>query len=82
MTATNQDGEIFVKTPGQFTGYWNNSDATDDSVDGQGWFKTGRQTDRAISLFEVVGLYRRKVHLLCSVFVFFFVTRSKKACLD
>ena len=56
MTAANQDGEITVKTPGLFTGYWNNPDATGNSVDSQGWLKTGRQTESILS-FAVLQKY-------------------------
>lgn len=51
MTAANHDGEILVKTPGQFVGYWNNEDATRRSFDSQGWLKTGHQITMIISQF-------------------------------
>jgi len=41
MATANQSGEILVKTPAQFVGYWNNEDATRGSFDADGWFKTG-----------------------------------------
>lgn len=34
------DGEIWVRGPGLFSGYWNNPDATADVFE-DGWFKTG-----------------------------------------
>jgi long-chain acyl-CoA synthetase len=35
-----QDGELLVKGPVVFSGYWHNDDATAESFDGE-WFKTG-----------------------------------------
>jgi len=51
-TAANQGGEILVKTPGQFTGYWNNPDATRSSFDSQGWFQTGTVTKHGRLAFD------------------------------
>ena len=35
------DGEILVKTPGLFKGYFKNPEATADAMDAEGWFRTG-----------------------------------------
>jgi len=37
-----EDGEVVVRTPGQFTGYWDNPGATRRSLDHRDWFRTGR----------------------------------------
>jgi malonyl-CoA/methylmalonyl-CoA synthetase len=34
-------GEIEVRGPNVFPGYWNRPDATEESIDGEGWFATG-----------------------------------------
>jgi long-chain acyl-CoA synthetase len=38
---TAEDGELLVKGPGVFKGYWNNDAATADTIDAEGWFHTG-----------------------------------------
>ena len=37
---TNDDGEILVKGPTVFAGYWNNEEATEESMEGE-WYNTG-----------------------------------------
>lgn len=37
---TNEDGEIMVKGPTVFAGYWNNDEATQESMEGE-WYNTG-----------------------------------------
>ena len=39
--ADGEIGEIEVRGPNVFTGYWNRPDATEASFDGEGWFATG-----------------------------------------
>ncbi|MFM9083415.1 MAG: AMP-binding protein, partial [Actinomycetota bacterium] len=34
-------GEIWIKSPQVMKGYWNNQKATDESIDAQGWFRSG-----------------------------------------
>jgi long-chain acyl-CoA synthetase len=36
-----EDGEIQVRSPDLFDGYWNNDEATKDSFTGDGWLRTG-----------------------------------------
>lgn len=36
-----EEGELYVKGPNVFTGYWNRPDATQSAFDEQGYFKTG-----------------------------------------
>jgi malonyl-CoA/methylmalonyl-CoA synthetase len=39
--ADGETGEIVVRGPNVFPGYWNRPDATEESFDGAGWFATG-----------------------------------------
>jgi malonyl-CoA/methylmalonyl-CoA synthetase len=39
--ADGEIGEIEVRGPNVFPGYWNRPDATEESFDGEGWFATG-----------------------------------------
>jgi len=34
-------GEIWIKSPQVMKGYWNNQKATDESIDAEGWFRSG-----------------------------------------
>lgn len=36
-----EDGELLVRGPSIFSGYWLKPDATADSIDAEGWFRTG-----------------------------------------
>ncbi len=38
---TNENGEVCIKSAATFRCYWKNSEATQDCLDSQGWFKTG-----------------------------------------
>lgn len=40
-------GELHVKGPNVFKGYWKNSKATQEVFTQDGWFKTGKTTDLA-----------------------------------
>lgn len=61
-----EDGEILVKGPNVMNGYWNRQDATDEVIDGDGWFHTGdigifvenrflKITDRKKEIFKTSG---------------------------
>ena len=39
--AANERGEICVKGPNIMKGYWNNPAASEEAIDGEGWFHTG-----------------------------------------
>lgn len=36
-----EDGEVLLRSPGVFTGYWRNEDATRESFTAEGWYRTG-----------------------------------------
>lgn len=36
-----EDGEVLIKGPNIFAGYWNNEAATSESIDADGWFHSG-----------------------------------------
>jgi 4-coumarate--CoA ligase len=38
---TGEPGELFVRGPNVCLGYWRNNEATADSLDKNGWLKTG-----------------------------------------
>ena len=61
-----EDGEIWVKGPNVMMGYYNNSEATNEVLDADGWFKTGdigtfvqdkylKITDRKKEMFKTSG---------------------------
>lgn len=61
-----EDGEILVKGPNVMMGYYNNSEATDEVIDKEGWFHTGdigifqenvflKITDRKKEIFKTSG---------------------------
>lgn len=47
ITVANRPGELRIKGPGVFSGYWNAQDLNEKSFDEQGYFKTG-------DLFEII----------------------------
>ena len=60
------DGEILVKGPSVFLGYWNRPDLTAEAIDAEGWFHTGdigeitegkflKITDRKKEIFKTSG---------------------------
>ncbi len=59
-----EDGEIIIKGPNVMKGYWNNSEATKESIDAEGWLHTGD-----IGIFDEEGflvITDRKKHLFVS----------------
>ncbi len=41
LTRRDEVGTLEIKSPGQFSGYWNNPDKTREDLTSDGWFKTG-----------------------------------------
>ena len=44
------NGELLVKGPTVFQGYWNNPEATDKEFTHDGWFRTGNYTKNTTRL--------------------------------
>jgi len=42
------NGELLVKGPNVFQGYWNRPQATEEEFTDDGWFKTGRFIDLSV----------------------------------
>lgn len=56
-------GEIYVKGPGIFQGYFKNSQATNDSFDSDGWLKTG-DVGKRISFISLFGEKKRSINMI------------------
>lgn len=58
------DGEILLKGPNLFQGYWNNAEATAEAIDADGWFHTGDLGEIVDGRLSVTG--RKKEILVLS----------------
>lgn len=55
-TEAGREGEVEVKSPANFIGYWNRPDATSESFSGDGYFRTGDVArQREDGAFQLVG---------------------------
>ena len=50
-----KSGEIYIKSPSVFLEYWNNKNATDDSFDPEGWFRTGDVAQINEGYYQILG---------------------------
>ncbi len=62
--AEGESGEVCVKAPGMFRGYWDNPAATSSAFDTRGWFKTGDIGTWSNGMVRILG--RRSVDIIKS----------------